>query len=67
MYQAAANNRVRILCWFIVREHMSVVLITSVVKSFAAACCRPARAVWGWVDPQLGKAIFEGEKNSSVS
>jgi hypothetical protein len=58
MYQAAANNR------FIVREQLSVV--SSVVKSFAAACCRPAPTVWGRVDPQLGKAIFGGQKSSSA-
>ena len=64
MYQVAANNRVRVQCWFIVMKQLSVVIITSEVKSFAAACRLLAPAVWGWVDPQVGKAIFGGEKNS---
>jgi len=32
-------------------EQFIEVIITSEVKSFAAACRLPAPAVWGWVDP----------------
>ena len=32
-------------------EQLIVVIITSKVNSFAAACRLPAPAGWGWVDP----------------